>query len=257
MKIRILGAHAIESDRTGFMSILLDEVLALDTGALATSLSLPEQQKVNAILLTHSHLDHTTGLGSLCLQAFFTGATVEAYAIKDTADAIAAHLFNGVMHPDFTRMYRGENPLLRFHVIETDRIQKIEGYSVLALPVHHTVPAVGYQVTSEDGKSIFYSGDTGPGLNSVWQRIHPQLLILDCGASNKWSAEAIKVGHMTPELLRVELLDFRREQGYIPTIVLVHMIPLFETEIRNEAAVLARELDTSIELGYEGMTIEL
>jgi len=239
------------------MSILVDGVLALDTGALASSLSLAAQQKVKAVLLTHSHVDHIMGLASLSMHAFLIGSTVEVYAIKDTIDALLTHVFNNVIHPDFTKMPAGEKPTLRFHVLETHKAQRIEDYSILAFPVHHTAPTVGYQVASEDGKSIFYSGDTGPGLSSNWEHIHPDLLILDCGASNKLSTQALKVAHMTPALLKPELIEFRQQKGYLPPVILVHMAPLFDNEVKKEAAELARELDAKIDLGYEGMEIEV
>jgi len=62
------------------MSILVD--VALDAGALASSLSLVAQEKIKAVLLTHSHLDHIMGLASLSMNAFLTGATVHVYATK-------------------------------------------------------------------------------------------------------------------------------------------------------------------------------
>lgn len=257
MKVQILGAHGLESEKARFMSILVDGGLALDTGSLASSLSLAAQEKVKAVLLTHSHVDHIMGLASLAMHAYFIGSTVEVYAIKDTIDALLTHVFNNVIHPDFTRMPSGEKPALRFHLLEKYKPQIIDAYTILAFPVHHTVPAVGYQVASDDGKSIFYSGDTGPGLSSNWEHIHPYLFILDCGASNKLSAQAPKVGHMTPALLKPELVEFRHQKGYIPPIILVHMAPLFENEIREEAAELAKELDAKIDLGYEGMEIEV
>ena len=55
MKVKILGAHALESTETKFMSILVDGVLALDAGGLTSSLSLPSQEEIKAVLLTHSH----------------------------------------------------------------------------------------------------------------------------------------------------------------------------------------------------------
>ena len=39
MKIRILGAHNIESAKTGCTSFLIDDVLAVDAGALTRNLS--------------------------------------------------------------------------------------------------------------------------------------------------------------------------------------------------------------------------
>ncbi len=239
------------------MSILVDEVLALDAGALASSLSLVAQKRIEAVLLTHSHVDHIAGLASLSMNAFLTGATVEVYATKDTIDALSIHVFNGVLHPDSTTTPSVEKPALRFHALETYKQHTIDGYTVLAFPVHHAVPAVGYQVTSEDGKSVFYSGDTGPGLSSNWEYVSPDLLMLDCGASNRLSAQAPRVGHMTPALLRPELMEFRQRKGYLPPVILVHMAPPMEGEIMEEAAQLARELDVRIDLAYEGMAIEV
>ncbi len=155
------------------MSILVDGVLALDSGALASSLSLAAQEKIKAVLLTHSHVDHIMGLASLSMHAFLIGATVEVYAIKDTIGALLTHVFNGVIHPDFSRMPSPEKPALRFRALETYKLQTIDGYIILAFPVHHTVPAVGFQVTSEDRKTVLYSGDTGPGLPLHLELIHP------------------------------------------------------------------------------------
>jgi len=257
VKVQILGAHGLESERTRFMSILLDEVLALDAGGLTSSLSLPAQERIKAVLLTHSHVDHIMGLASLSMHAFLIGATVEVYAIQDTIDALSAHVFNDTIHPNFTRMPTLEKPALRFHLLETYKPQTIDGYTILAFPVHHTVPAVGYQVTFKDGRSVLYSGDTGPGLSLHWEHINPDLLIVDCGASNELSVQAPRVGHMTPALLKPELVDFRQQKGYLPPVILVHMAPPLENEIREEAAELARELDAKIDLGYEGMELEV
>ncbi len=215
------------------MSIPVDGVLSLDSGALASSLSLAAQEKIKAVLLTHSHLDHIMGLASLSMNAFLTGATVEVYATKDTIDACSTHVFNGVVHPDFTTTPSVEKPALRFHGLEPYKLQAIDGYTILAFPVHNAVPAVGYQVTSEDGKSIFYSGDTGPGLSSNWEYVSPDLLMLDCGASNRLSGQAPRVGHMTPALLRPELMEFRQQNGYLPPVILVRMAPPMEGEIRG------------------------
>jgi ribonuclease BN (tRNA processing enzyme) len=257
MKVKILGAHGLESNETRFMSILIDDVLALDAGSLASSLSLPAQEKIKAVLLTHSHADHIMGLASLCMYAYLIGTTVEVYAIKDTIDALTTHVFNGIIHPKFTEIPSLEKPALRFHIVEVYKPQNIDGYSSLAFPVHHAVPAVGYQLSSVDGKSVLYTGDTGPGLPSRWEDIHPDLLILDCGGSNRWSAKAPKLGHMTPALLKPELVEFRRQKGYIPPVILVHMAPPLENEIEKDAAEVAKELNTQITLGYEGMEVEV
>ena len=117
MKVKILGAHGLESSKTKFMSILVDGVLALDAGALASSLSLSQQGKLKAILLTHSHADHIMGLASLSMHAFLIGATVEVYAIKDTIDAVTTHVFNGTIHPEFKRLTPSQKLLNLFYCL--------------------------------------------------------------------------------------------------------------------------------------------
>jgi uncharacterized protein (DUF58 family) len=62
---------------------------------------------------------------------------------------------------------------------------------------------------------------------------------------------------MTPALLKPELMEFRRQKGYLPHVILVHMAPPLETEIREETVELAGELSARIDLAYEGMEIEV
>jgi len=63
--------------------------------------------------------------------------------------------------------------------------------------------------------------------------------------------------HLTPNLLKEELIAFQKLKGYLPPVVLVHMNPRQEKEIEAEIAVLAKELDISITLAYEGMLLQL
>ena len=131
------------------------------------------------------------------------------------------------------------------------------GYSVLPLPVNHSVPTVGLQVTSRDGKTLFYTADTGPGLTDCWRQISPDLLIIEVTALNKYNDFAHQSGHLTPSLLQPELESFHNLKGYLPQVVLVHMNPLDEKAIEAEIAVVAKALNTTIQLSYEGMRIEL
>jgi hypothetical protein len=63
--------------------------------------------------------------------------------------------------------------------------------------------------------------------------------------------------HLTPSLLKEELLAFQKQKGYLPQVVLVHMNPRQEKEIDAEVKQLSSELGTSITLAYEGMVIQL
>jgi phosphoribosyl 1,2-cyclic phosphodiesterase len=142
-------------------------------------------------------------------------------------------------------------------MLEPGRTEQIAGYTVLPVPVNHAVPTVGYEVTSADGKKVFYTSDTGPGLDEYWRQVSPDLLIIEVTALNKYDDFARQSGHLTPTLLQEELKNFRRLKGYLPQVVTVHMNPLDEREIEAEIAAAAGALNTKIRPGYEGMHLEV
>ena len=121
----------------------------------------------------------------------------------------------------------------------------------------HALPCVGYQITSQDGKIIFYTGDTGPGLSQVWERISPQCLIIELTAANRWKESMRKNGHLTPSLLQEELIHFHQIKGYLPRVICVHVNPENENEIKSEIPAINDALGISIQLAYEGMLVEV
>ncbi len=80
---------------------------------------------------------------------------------------------------------------------------------------------------------------------------------MDMFFSNKSADIAAKHDHLCPTSLRGELINFRGSKGYLPRVILTHLNPNVEHEIRNEAAQLAKELGADISLAYEGMEIEI
>jgi ribonuclease BN (tRNA processing enzyme) len=256
MKIQILGAHNIESRESRFNSLLIDDVLAIDAGALTSSLSPAAQRKLKAVLLSHHHYDHVRDVPSLGINFYLFESTVDIYATRATYQILQSHLLNDIIYPNYMTK-PPEKPSLRFREIEAGKEETIAGYTVLPVTVNHAVPTVGYQVTSVDGKKVFYTADTGPGLAGVWQQVSPDLLIIEVTVPNGWRDFALKAGHLTPELLQSELESFREIKGYLPQIVLVHMNPIDEAEIKEEIAAVNKALKTAIHLGHEGMILQL
>ena len=256
MEIRILGAHNVESANTRLTSLLVDGVLAVDAGALTSSLTFPEQEKVSSILLTHCHYDHVRDVAAIALNNTYFRKAIKVYAQASTLEALLKNILNNVIYPNFTER-PSERPSLKFHPLELYKVTDVDGYNVIALPEKHAVPAVGYQITSKDGGSFFYSGDTGPGLSSCWAHISPQLLIIDVTMANGLEEHAIPAGHLTPRLLGEELAQFKKAKGYLPPVVIIHLSALFEPQIKEEAKQLAKELGTKITLGHEGMKVKV
>ncbi|MFC1933107.1 MBL fold metallo-hydrolase [Chloroflexota bacterium] len=256
MDIKLLGAHNCESQNTRLISLLIDDSLALDAGGLTSSLSFSAQRKLKAILLTHQHYDHIRDVPALAMNFHLAGATINIYSTLPVYDILSTHLLDGKLYPNFLERPQGD-PTIKFTVIEPLKAEQVEGYSILAVPVNHAVPTVGYQVTSPDGKIVFYTGDTGPGLADCWKQVSPQLLITELTAPNRYNEFVGESGHLTPNLLKQELANFRELKGYLPPVVVVHMNPELEEEIKVEIEVVADDLNNPITLGYEGMQFHL
>ena len=256
MNISFLGVHNLETDNSRFACLLIDDILALDAGALTASLSLEAQQQLKGILLTHNHYDHIKDVPSIAISLFFQENTINIYSSKTVYDTISAHLLNGKLYPNFFKLPE-TNPTVKFTIVEPYKPLQVEGYTTLAVPVNHDDNAFGYQITSSDGKTLFYTGDTGAGLNNCWQYISPQLLIIEVTAPDKRLEFARATNHLTPCLLKEELTGFKQIKGYLPRVIVVHMDPGHEKEIIAEVAVIAEVLNTPITCAYEGMQLHL
>lgn len=256
MKIKFLGAHNTESQSSRLSGLLIDDILALDAGGLTSSLTLSQQLKIRALLVTHQHYDHIRDIPLIAMNFFLSGDAIDIYSIAAVRDALSAHLLNGSLYPKFLEKPEG-NATIRFHELELYKEVPVEGYSVLPLPVKHSVPAAGYQITAADGKKVFYTGDAGPGLADCWQYISPQLLIVEVTVPDRFEEYGRESLHFTPGLLKQELIEFKKAKGYLPEVISVHMNPGLEPEITAELARVAGELGNPITPAYEGRQLSL
>jgi len=258
VEIQILGAHLAELKGARLTSLLIDGALVVDAGGLTSALSLPEQKKIKTVLLTHHHFDHTRDLVTLAANAgYYWQGQLVVYALRYTLDIVTTCLLDGKIYANFLEYPSKEKPTLILEAIEPYSRKTIAGYDVLAVPVKHSVPAVGYQITSSDDKSLFYTGDTTVGISDCWQHISPQLLIAEVAGPNKYEDWLKKAGHLCARFLKEELMQFRQLKGYLPRVIVIHIGNPFEQEIKEEVARVAQELEADISLGYEDMEIVL
>jgi Cft2 family RNA processing exonuclease len=249
--VKFLGTHNAESRDTRLVSFLIDGVLAVDAGSLVSELTFPEQKKIKAILLSHGHYDHIRAVPAFAFNN--SDRTTRVIATPQTLEILSSHLIDGVVYPQFTSAASFlQKATVKLVPLEPFKRRNIEGYEIMAVPVEHPLDGVGLEITSGDGKTLFYTGDTGPGLFSVWAKISPQLLITDLTWPNSLANSAKDAGHLCPEMLKEELTEFRRANGYLPKVVAIHLSPQHEPEIEREVREVAKLLGTSIDIAHEG-----
>ena len=258
MKIRVLGAHNLESRDTRHTCFLIDGVLGLDVGSLVSALSPGEQDEVLALLLTHKHFDHTRDIPTLGLARRDNPRAIDVYSLPDTLDGVRAHLIDGDVYPDFTKELNGAPPKYRFQPVEPWKRFKVLDYEVKPIPVPHPVPSIGYIVRSNSGNCMAYTGDTGGNLLPFFQdQFSPRVLFVDVTFPNRLESLAKLTGHLTPSLLRYEVLEALKMNISLPKIVAVHISLGDRDEVVQELSSVTTELGVDLTPGYEDMVVSL
>ena len=196
-------------------------------------MTLEEMAGIKHIFITHSHLDHITGL-PLLLDSVFEKLKqpVIVHAQPQTLDALRKHIFNNVIWPDFTRLPTRDKPVLAFEELTPGNQCELGGRSFEMVPVKHVVPAVGYVVHNQTGTFAF-SGDTSSN-DTFWDALNklPQLdlLLVEAAFANKDIQLSHLAGHYCPELLARDLVKLNHQ----PEVYITHNKPGEEELIFSE-----------------------
>jgi cAMP phosphodiesterase len=213
MQVRVLGCSGSIAAGCRTTSYLLDHDVLIDAGTGVGDLALEEMAAVDHILISHSHLDHVLAIGLLADSVMRNRKgqpPIQVHALPDTIDALRAHIFNGVIWPDFTRLPSAEAPILRLVPFEIGQIITLGERRIEVLPAVHTVPAVGFAVlgapVAKRGAFI-YTGDTGPN-PALWARLHGMRissLVIETAFRDDERQLARVSRHLCPAVLGQEL----------------------------------------------------
>lgn len=234
MRLKVLGPHGGELPGCKSTCFLVDGVLALDAGALTSTLPLDALAKIDDILLTHSHFDHVKDLPMLSdVLVGRRDRPVTIHSNTECIETLRKNLFNNVLWPDFTAIPTRKNPVFKLRSFKAGSSVKIGGYSVKSVLVSHPVESCGYVVS--DGKSAMaISGDTGP-TDKFWKVLNatPNLkaVLVECSFPNALQALADISGHFTPNTLEKELAKFDRRHA---EVFLYHLKPAFVDQLKKE-----------------------
>ena len=255
MRIRVLGCSGVEGPGHRPPSLLLSGKIAFDAGSLTNILPTKDLFKIQHIFITHTHLDHIMGIPFLADHLMFSEKRhkVSIIGIPAVIGAIRRNLLDGSIWPDFTAIPDSHEAILELKELEPGRSIKIGVYTITPYKVNHPVPAAGYLVEDERERRFFYTGDTGPS-DATWEEIGEKqihCLIIDVSFPSHMEEIAIKTGHLTPRLLKEELLKMKRSPK---RIYVIHIKSQYFKLIKKEL----EELETkNLALLKEGDIIRL
>jgi ribonuclease BN (tRNA processing enzyme) len=240
VKLRVLGCSGGELPQHKTTCFLVDGKLAIDAGALTSSLTLDQLLRVDDVVLTHSHFDHVKDVPLLAdLLVGRRRRPVRVHASTECARTLRKNIFNGKLWPDFTRIPSPGRPVMELRAFTTRRAFTAGGLRFQPVPVRHPVESVGFVVSK--GRSAFgISGDTGP-TTAFWRLVNQssglKALLVELSFPNELQRLADLSGHLTPQSLAREL--DKLDQADLP-VLLYHLKPAYVPQLRREVAALKR-----------------
>lgn len=254
MRLRVLGCSGGVGAGLRTTSFLIDDDVLIDAGSGVGDLTLDEMAAVRHIFLTHSHLDHVAFI-PLFLDSIFDriGTPVAIHGQRLTLAALQAHVFNGVMWPDFASLPHPDRPVLRYVEMKPGEVAAVGNRTLEMIRVNHSVAGVGYRVTG--GRGVFaFSGDTTTN-DSLWQGLNRHdrldLLIVEVAFADEDEELGRLACHYTPRSLAADLAKLR----HAPDIYITHRKPGDERKILEECQAVLRNRRISGLAGNESFEL--
>lgn len=239
MKLQLLPSTFNDgaSDRGGqhFTCFVINDVLAVDAGSLATSVSARQRAQIRDVVLTHAHLDHIAGL-PLFIDDLFATLTepVHVWAAYEIIEVLERDIFNWSVYPRFSELDNSHGPVMVYHKFGRCVEFEAAGLRILPLAVNHRVPSYGF-VISDGSSSIAMTGDTAwmdDFWNSVNDRSSLDALFIECAFPDSMSGLAERSHHLTPSRMIAELKKFSLDAP----VYVVNMKPMYRDEIVADIA---------------------
>lgn len=224
MQIKTLGWSGGIGANLRTTCFLVDDDILVDAGTGLGDLPLNQMTGIRHIFLTHSHIDHVTGLPLLVDSMFGVhDEPIVVYALEETIEAVKKHVFNWVIWPDFTELPNKQNPSVRFEVMKPGEVKSIRKRDIEMIEVNHTVPGVGYCLSAKRA-TVAFSGDTTTNDN-LWNKLneYPQLdlMFVEAAFSNNDIEISRLSKHYCPSLLGEDIVKLRHR----PEIWMTHFKP--------------------------------
>lgn len=237
MQVKIIGGHGGVTRNYHATSYLIDESLLIDAGSVAAGLDIQAQLKIDNILISHAHLDHTKDLAFICDNCFgLRNKPFEVHCYSKVHKAIKSHLFNDIIWPDFSVLPTKENPTIHFNEIVSGQEIVLGEYKVMPVHVNHPVQksgeGMGFIIEKND-VAILITMDT-KSTEEIWEvgKKYKNLkaIFTEVSFPNKLQNVADISDHHSPATMKKEIQKMPKD---VP-IYLGHLKPNYQEEIIQE-----------------------
>jgi ribonuclease Z len=155
--------------------------------------------RLEAVVITHAHPDHTYGLPVLFMDLWLAGRRrpLAVYGPEQACDLVRAMLtlYRSDAWPNMYAVEYHPVPLVAgARVLETRELE------ITAVPMDHMLPAIGLRVLDKgSGRALAYSGDTqpGPGIRTLANGAH--MLIHEATGEDLGHSSAGQAGAIAQE----------------------------------------------------------
>ncbi len=235
MQIKVLGCSGAIGGDARTTSFLVDNDVLIDSGTGVGDLSLAEMSAIDHIFLTHSHLDHIALMPLLIDSvAHERDKPITLYARQETIESIQSHIFNWKIWPDFTAVPTPDKPFAVFREMPPGSTVELNGRRFRSVDVNHTVPAVAYIISGNNG-SFAFSGDTST-TDAFWEAVNRcddvRHVVIETTFTDADRALSDIAKHLCPELLGLELGKLKTDAR----VHITHLMPGQADEIMKEIA---------------------
>ncbi|MCO4754019.1 MAG: 3',5'-cyclic-nucleotide phosphodiesterase [Bacteriovoracaceae bacterium] len=233
MQVKIIGGHGGVTKNYSATSYLIDDSLLIDAGSVASGLDIEDQLKIDHILISHSHLDHTKDLAFLCDNCFgLKDKAFEVYSHSSVKKVIKDHLFNDTVWPDFSVLPNAQKPTITFNAIPAEKELKLGEYTIMPVHVEHPGDAMGF-IVEKDDVAVLFTQDT-KATDRIWEvgKKYKNLkaIFTEVSFPNKLQNVADISDHHTPATIKEEI---KKMPGEVP-IYLGHLKPNYQEELIQE-----------------------